>query len=380
MINKFRQGKLNVCVLGGGSIGTMLAADLTKKNVTVSVFTSDPMRWDEKKTVKLYDSQDNILYVGKVNKVSNDPRETIVGADILLSTFPSNVFATKIKEIEKYIDDDTWLGMIPGSGGKEYYCQNLIKKGCKFFGFQRVHGIARIKEYGKSVYDLGRKESLFISSIPANDAKEVANLIETLLDIKCVALPNYLNITLTPSNPILHTARLYSLFRNQEKKWDYNPYFYRDWTNDSSKILLKCDDELQNIVKKLKKLDLSFVKSLREHYQSYSIVEMTKKISSIVPFKDLKAPMVLEKERFIPDLNSRYFLEDFPYGLAIIKGFAEVVDVETPAIDTVLKWYEEMMRVDYYNSNQFQGKDLQELPIPKNFGLKSVEDIESFYM
>jgi len=46
---------------------------------------------------------------------------------------------------------------MPGSGGVELISQDVLDNGSFIFGFQRVHGIARIKEYGKSVYSLGKK-------------------------------------------------------------------------------------------------------------------------------------------------------------------------------------------------------------------------------
>ena len=38
-----------------------------------------------------------------------------------------------------------------------------------------------------------------------SETEECCKIVEGLLDIKTSPLPNYLNITLTPSNPILHT-------------------------------------------------------------------------------------------------------------------------------------------------------------------------------
>ena len=41
---------------------------------------------------------------------------------------------------------------------------------------------------------------------------------------------------------------------------------------------------------------------------------------------------------WIPDFESRYFTEDFPYGLRIIKDLSTKYKVETPVIDKVDAW------------------------------------------
>ena len=52
----------------------------------------------------------------------------------------------------------TYLGIVPGSGGCEFCCREVLEKGCVLFGFQRVHSIARIREYGKAVNVTSRKK------------------------------------------------------------------------------------------------------------------------------------------------------------------------------------------------------------------------------
>ena len=41
---------------------------------------------------------------------------------------------------------------------------------------------------------------------------------------------------------------------------------------------------------------------------------------------------------YVPDFQSRYFTEDFPYGLRIIQDLARKHQVNTPTIDQVLAW------------------------------------------
>lgn len=376
----FKGKKLNICILGGGNIGTLLLGDIgTKENISVNLFTSKPSKW--RHDIEVYNNDNTVKYTGKIDVISDNPTDVIADADIIISTLPSHIFPIVIKEISQFINHGTWIGVMPGSGGCEFYCKELIENGCTLFGFQRVHGISRIKEYGKSVYDLGKKNELHIAAIPLEKTKKVCMVMEGILDMKCNPLSNFLNVTLTPSNPILHTTRLYSMFHHYQQGmyWENVINFYEDWSDEASKILIACDEELQIMCQKMNGFDLTGVRSLKKHYESETPEKLTKKISSIIAFKGIKTPMIQTEKGYIPDFKSRYFLEDFPYGLCIIKGFCDVIKLDTPNIDRVLMWFEKIAGVEYYINGKFEGKDLRCLPIPKNYGLNSVKDIILYY-
>ena len=154
-------------------------------------------------------------------------------------------------------------------------------------------------------------------------------------------MPNYLNVTLTPSNPILHTTRLRTLFKDYTDGYFYDrvPLFYQEWTDESSELLLKCDNEVQNICRALKDFDLSYVKSLMLHYESETAEQLTNKICSIKSFRGLKSPCKETPNGFIPDLGSRYFTADFPYGLSILVQISKLLNLDCPNMQETLEWY-----------------------------------------
>lgn len=372
--------KVNICILGGVNIGTLLLADIGRNdNLRVCLFTSKPNVWND--IIEVYDSDNVFKYSGKIDMVSDNPDDVIRDADIIISTLPSQIFPKILNKISSSIKPGTWIGMMPGSGGGEFYLKKLFGNKCVLFGFQRVHGISRVKEQGKSVYDLGKKSELYVATIPKELSVEVAATMEDITGIKCYSYGNYLNVTLTPSNPILHTSRLYSLFKeyNNNCFWDREIGFYSDWTDDASDILIECDKELQRMCKMIGNIDLSGVKSLVTYYESSTPKEMTEKIRSIKAFSGIKAPMIRMEKGYVPDFNSRYFKEDFPYGLCIIKSFCEIVELNTPMIDEILLWYEAINGLNYYMEGKFEGKDLTDLLLPQNYGLMCVEDIVEFY-
>ena len=47
---------------------------------------------------------------------------------------------------------------------------------------------------------------------------------------------------------------------------------------------------------------------------------------------------VNEKGKYEPDFSSRYFIEDFPYGMRYIVDLAQKNNVDIPVIQTVYDW------------------------------------------
>lgn len=329
---------MNITIVGGGNIGTLMAAEAASKGNNVTVYTSKPDKWH--KSIDVYDSDDNLLITSNILKATNDMKIALKDADYILITVPAQIFPKIAKKIEPYIKEEQSLGIIPGFGGAEFAFSAEIEKGCTFFGLQRVHSIARLKEYGKSVYQLGRKKQIEIGVIPSYYGERVGKDISDILDMPCKVLANYLSVTLTPSNPIFHTSRLYSLFKNWNDNVVYprNYLFHEEWDDDSSEVMIACDNELQKLCDRIP-LDLSSVESLQDYYESHTSEEMTRKIRSIKAFKGLKSPMIRKENGWIPDWNSRYFTADFNYGIKVIKDIANLFNVSTPMINKIWDWY-----------------------------------------
>ncbi|MDE6284391.1 MAG: NAD/NADP octopine/nopaline dehydrogenase family protein, partial [Bacilli bacterium] len=305
----------------------------------VIIYTSKPTFFERKITI--VNKANEIIKEGCIKLATNEPKIAFSDADMVLITMPSFCAENVFSAMNSFIARGVYVGFIPGTGGMECVFKDLIAKDCILFGLQRVPSVARLVEYGKTVCADGYREKLYLSAIPKKYSIECCSLMSQIFDIPCDPLPNFLNLTLTPSNPILHTTRLYTLFRdyNFEKVYSKNPLFYEDWDNETSSLLFKCDDEVQLLCKNLKDFDLSYIKSLKVHYESYTPEQLTCKIKSISGFKGLMTPMIDGGVGFIPDFNSRYFIADFGYGLSIVNQIADMVGLELPHITTLMNWF-----------------------------------------
>ena len=103
-----------------------------------------------------------------------------------------------------------------------------------------------------------------------------------------------------------------------------------------------------------------------------------KAIQTNAAFQGIKHPVkTTEDGKFEPDFTHRYMTEDVPYGLVVIRGIAQIVGVQTPNIDKVLKWCQEKMGKEYLVNSKLQGKDIASSRAPQRYGLTSLESILS---
>lgn len=224
-----------------------------------------------------------------------------------------------------------------------------------------------------SVY--GYKKPQIACSAINGDTAKICKIAEEIFEIPCECVENYLSISLTPSNPILHTSRLYALFRDKTA-FKSQIKFYASWDDFSSQILIDLDRELEKIAENF---GINHT-TIRTHYNAHSVESLTAKISSITSLKNIESPLKKCDDVYVIDKDSRYFSEDFPFGLCILRGFAEIAQVETPTMDKVLRWYQGLFGVEYFDENGvFNGKDLDKSGIPQNFGLRTKSDIMKFY-
>jgi len=359
---------MKITIVGGGNIGTQFAVHCAEKGHDVTVYTSTPEIYDGH--LSIVNETGQTIHEGQIRLATSDPETAFRNADFIMVTMPATIMKPIAQTIYEHSEPGVLIGVVPGNGGSECAFRACIDRGDHFFGLERVPAIARLVKKGSVVRSTGYRGELHVAALPKKHAQQCAVLIERIFDIKTTVIPNYLNLTLTPSNPILHTTRLRTLFRDWHEGIVYDhamPLFYEEWDDASSALLIACDEEVQQICRALPEFELHFVKSLREHYESPDVPAMTRKISSIEAFKGLKTPTVESGGGIIPDLHSRYFTADFSYGLTIIKQVADFAGVKTPNIDETLAWYSKIA----IEKDGFQFTD---------YGINSKEDLQQFYL
>lgn len=375
-----RKVKMNITLVGAGNMGLALTAYLSiNRKADVTLFTKREIG-----LLRFQDVEKKIQRETNAYTTSENPEEAFSNADMILVTYPAFLRKKFIEENQDYIHSGTYLGFVPGYGGAEYSCKELLEKGVVIFGFQRVPYVARASQdenggYVASV--LSSKKQLFIGAIPNSKTSEIANVIEGLLDIPVVNLKEYLSITLAPSNPLMHITGLYNVFKDYTNGQVFSTplKFYEEWNDEASKLLFAYDAELQNICKQLSPLDMSEVVSLPVYYESPTPEDMTRKLKSIESFKAVTVPLKQTQEGYIPDLSSRMFIEDYPFGVCVIKDFARMLGVDTPVVDLLLEFYERLSGHKYFRPDGSYTEEIAATGIPGIHGIHSKDGLISFY-
>lgn len=324
-----------VCICGGGSLAHVCVGVLSSQNeVEVNIFTRKPDLWSHHLEVTDLNGK---VYNGTLSCISNNPEEALKDCNIILLCLPGYAIESTLTNIKPYIGDAV-VGTVVSSTGFFFAAHKVLGEDARLFGFQRVPYIARTVEYGHSANLLGYKPQLAIAVENVEGTEAFRQLVEALWMTPVNLLGSHYEVSLTNSNPILHTARLYTLWKDWNgEKYDHNILFYKEWTIEAAQMLIDMDAEFMQLLDVLP-VTKGEIPSLLEYYESHDAESLCHKITSIPAFQNITSPMKEVEGGWIPDFESRYFTEDFPYGLTCIWQLAHEKGIACPYIDKVYAW------------------------------------------
>ena len=327
---------MRICICGGGGLGHTCAAVLSnKKDVTVDLLTNRPEKWSHEYVVHLPEGS---ALTGKLNVVTNAPEEVIPNADWVFLCLPAFLVEKTILQIKPYLKSSTIVGAVVGNTGFFIYCHQHLPAIQPLFSFQRVPYVSRVVHYGKEANLLGYRDQLIMATENIEDREDFRAKVEYLFGEETVLADSFYEVTLSNSNPILHTGRLYTMWKDWNgKPFDRCSLFYKEWTLEASQLEIEMDREFFALLKKLN-VSTKHIATLLEHYESTDAEGMTNKLRSIESLSTIQSPMKQVDGGWVPDFESRYFTEDFPYGLKTIYDLAQHNNVFCPHIEEVYQW------------------------------------------
>jgi len=101
----------------------------------------------------------------------------------------------------------------------------------------------------------------------------------------------------------------------------------------------------------------------------------TSAIRSCDGYKGFRCPMKPVTGGFVPDFANRYFTEDIPEGVAMYKGIADLVGVQTPVMDEIVCFFQKFMGKEYIKNGKLAGANVMETKSPQAFGITSLEQL-----
>ena len=186
---------------------------------------------------------------------------------------------------------------------------------------------------GVSVTNLGPKKDLYLAvaaptSHTSAECVRLQRVLQNLCDINTVVLNSFMNITLTPGNPIMHPSIMYGMF-GPHSQWDgkpikEKPLFYEAVSELSSYFLTLADAEVQAIrhaVHGQTGTNLPAVWPLRQNIKKVygELVGDNRTLMTTMrtnrAYGTIRTPLLPVEGGFTIKLNHRFFLEDVPFGL-----------------------------------------------------------------
>lgn len=360
----------NITIIGFGNVGKSLVHQLSK-NFNISVLTFSKSI----KSKKVITLNNGNKYENFVDEITSS-LDILERTDILIISVPNFLREDIVKKIKKFLSKEIVILFIPGIGPSQFIANKYLKE-YNVLCLERVPYIVRSREELVEITD--SRAIIKYATLNKNDSFD--DLIKEMFG-KPVKKILYYTVTLTSSNAILHTTRIFSLFFKKENIiYNKEILFYSEWDDKSSYLFQKCDSEIMNICNKLEKLGLieERIVSLMEYYESQTPEELTKKLRSINSLKNIKLDMKkLKENEYILDKNIRFITEDIPYGLLMFKGIAELVGEKVPNIDRIITWAQKLLNKEYLFNDKLKNK--LQTGTPQNFDVNTLEELKKIFL
>ncbi|XP_064651772.1 tauropine dehydrogenase-like [Lineus longissimus] len=328
--------------------------------------------------------------------VSKDPREVIPGTHIIIFTVPAYCHEDYFKAIEPYIGPVSTIIGLPGVNGFEFQLRGILKEKsdlCTVIDFETLPWVSRIREYGRAVDLLATRETIDGAvHLPRKPSafhhNHLASFQYMLGDNPELEIKGHLlAVTLMAPNAIAQPTIMYGQWRDWEGvPVEESPLFFHGVSTATVELLSHVSEEVVSISREIMaqspKTDLSSVKHIYNWYLATFQNDILDKTNLMTALKTNKAydglrhPCLKTAEgKYMPNFQHRYLREDIPFGMAVVKGIADIVGVETPSMDKVLYWAQQSLGKEFVVNGRLVGRDVRETRAPQRYGLTSLREI-----
>ncbi|MEZ1321959.1 NAD/NADP octopine/nopaline dehydrogenase family protein [Pseudomonas fluorescens] len=371
---------LKVAICGGGRTGH-LNAILFKQlpNVQVSMHThnQEVIEHHARQTPMQALLPDGSSLSARLDRVTSDAKAAVEDADIVIITVPAHARPQTLKDIAPHLTTSkpVFIGAIPGFCGFDWLAEATLpdRPNVVIWGMKDVPHTAFELTPGRSIKMGGGKSQLYVATHarePQTARRQLEKILTRLYGPCVTMLEHFLEITLTPGNPIMHSSVIYGLIgpygQWHRKIFPQRMCWWTECPELGAYFLERMDQESQQLCAVISQrlgIDLSSVKSLKQEIvEAYG--EQIRDPSSMLSilrtnqaYNDILAPMVPAADNragYVIERESRAFNEDVAYGLVLLVEMAKRFDLKVPYIEEVLQWsvaYMEGLRgsaLDYF--------------------------------
>jgi len=396
---------LTTTIVGGGASAHTLIPLLSSSKYIVNLLTRKPERWSKKIELQYQAFNGDVIekFHGELNKISSESGDVINEADVIFLCMPVSQYRNALHRIAPHLnpDKEVYVGTVYGQAGFNWMVDEIKRafglEKIITFSFGLIPWICRVLEYGKVGITYGVKPI----NVAAVEPKEYFKVLDgNIFEKICLdwfghgafrQADNFLSLTFSVDNQIIHPSRCYGLFLRYGGEWDKLediPFFYRDFDQLSADVLIKLDADYSKIRERIKKeypdkrftymLDYLTLDRTTNETEEYSVLES---FLSSKTLGAIKTPTIkTETGKWKIDTDHRFFTDDIHYGLCIAKWVADRLALDVPTIDEIIIWAQNLRQEVLIEDGELKldSVDLsQKLKsgIPHFYGYQTIDDI-----
>jgi len=337
---------MHVTILGAGNAGCALAAELSLLGHQVCLYAAltHTKNLDEITQVGGITLEGEMQGFCKIDFTTTDLRQALEFADIVFLAIPSFAQVEIIDQVFKLMHHGQTFISLSGNFSALFFQNRLqslgIKKNVNFGDLNSSVHACRVNP-GAKVYIFARKQKLVLSLIKPDP--QTYNLIEALLDRSIIRGKNILEPGFRNTNTIVHPAPiLLNIAWVESRQGDF--YFYKEGISPTIADLLEQMDEEKLAISSMFGLKVPrFVDTMKNFYN--------RQYDNILNFAR-KSPTHNAIKGTPKTLNTRYTLEDIPFGLVPWFSLASLAGIKVPVTETLIRLACLVYGVDFFTTGR----------------------------
>ncbi len=316
-----------VMICGLGAVGHSIAATINAEQIDVLISKEQEIKEIYTKQLGLGNKIDNVYTYETIDQIDHD---------VLIITLPYRFKITVSQMILPKVSAETTIIIIPANQGILSYFPKEIQKHPLVL-FERVPHISRVDEYGKTVNVFGTKEIMNISFVNGADKNKVAELFPLVKEM--IIHDNQMDISLITSNAVIHSCRVYELYE-ENNNYDKTIRFYYDWTDRSSELYIKLEQEVFNLIDEIEMANQTSINyyDMLTHFgvdkNNPTCHALTTKIQNNKSFQ----PITFYAKDKAELAENRYVVDDMIIGMRLYLELGKKYNVAMPTFKLLFEW------------------------------------------
>ncbi|TGW14574.1 hypothetical protein EIL50_04645 [bacterium NHP-B] len=274
---------------------------------------------------------------------------------------------------------------VPGAMGFDLMVREAFEGAEQNFSVGAVESlpsIAKREKDGITIHAIKKRLNLALSQ---HSDKPLTLDLEKLLGLTLKPLNNFLSLALLNPGAKVNPLLFLEAVRNLNHDARDNAYTL---SQDLAQRLAEIESEVASLghaIESQTGLDLGRIKSVRDWLIACYPLDIQDKTNAATCLKSHRIYGAMTPD-FTQGLGSesderksRYLTEQIPYGLLAYKGLAELFNLETPAINAVIRECEPYLKEIYLEGDRLIPEKLRDTSTPQRFGMYVPSQISRVY-